>query len=60
VEQKSPSTRTFAYNRSLRNPDDTPGPAVTLNDVLAMGGLAPDATVKDYMDVKGGKLCYTY
>jgi hypothetical protein len=31
-----------------------------VNDVLPMLKLAPDAVVKDYLDIQGGTLCYTY
>jgi len=33
---------------------------VSLNDKMPMAGLAADAVVRDYMDVKGGTLCYKY
>ncbi|KAK0657809.1 hypothetical protein B0T16DRAFT_386283 [Cercophora newfieldiana] len=56
-QQQDPSTRTNAYN-GFR--EDGQGPAATLDDVLPMLGLAPDGVVRDYMDVKGGTLCYTY
>jgi tyrosinase len=54
-QQRSPSNRTFAYT-GVRND----GKNATLNDVLPMLGLAPEGVVKDYMNTKGGVLCYTY
>jgi len=54
-QQRSPGNRTFAYT-GLRND----GQNATLNDVLPMLGLAPEGVVKDYMNTKGGVLCYTY
>jgi tyrosinase len=59
-QQQNPRNRTFAYNGFHNTDDGSQGPAVTLNDVLPMGGLAADGIVRDYMDIKGGKLCYTY
>ena len=32
----------------------------SLEDVMPMLDLAPDAVVRDYMDTEGGALCYTY
>jgi tyrosinase len=32
----------------------------SIEDVIPMGGLAPDARVKDIMDVQAGILCYCY
>ena len=54
-QQRDPQNRTFAY-KGLRND----GRNATLDDVLPMLGLAPDAVVRNYMDTKGGTLCYTY
>ncbi|KAK3363154.1 hypothetical protein B0T25DRAFT_31797 [Lasiosphaeria hispida] len=59
-QQQDPQTRTFAYNGFHNTQDGSQGPTVMLSDILPMAGLAPDGIVKDYMDVKGGKLCYTY
>lgn len=41
------------------------GPNVTLSFPIDLGPLAPGLTIRDLMDVKGGKagtgpLCYTY
>ena len=55
-QQKAPQTRTNEYS-GLRLDYET---QVSLNDVMPMAGLAADAVVKDYMNVKGGTLCYTY
>ncbi|KAK4455207.1 monooxygenase [Podospora aff. communis PSN243] len=59
-QQQNPSARTMAYEGTRPLPDGLAGPPATLNDPLLMAGLAPDGIVRDYMDVKGGKLCYTY
>jgi hypothetical protein len=50
----------MAYEGTRPLPDGLAGPPATLNDPLLMAGLAPDGIVRDYMDVKGGKLCYSY
>ena len=55
-QQKAPQTRTMEYN-GLRLDYET---QVSLNDKMPMAGLAADAVVRDYMDVKGGTLCYKY
>lgn len=54
-QQQNPQNRTFAY-QGVRND----GQNATLNDVLPMLGLAPEGVVRDYMNTKGGVLCYTY
>ncbi|KAK3356861.1 monooxygenase [Lasiosphaeria hispida] len=54
-QQQDPQTRTFAYKGQRNN-----GSAATLLDELPMLGLAPEGVVRDYMDTKGGVLCYTY
>lgn len=33
---------------------------VTVDTVLQMNGLVPDATVGEVLDTQGGVLCYTY
>ena len=54
-QQRDPQNRTLAY-KGLRND----GQNATLDDVLPMLGLAPDAVARNYMDTRGGSLCYTY
>ncbi|KAK0749115.1 hypothetical protein B0T18DRAFT_479243 [Schizothecium vesticola] len=49
-QQKNPSVRIMEYNGNFPTPDGSPGPALSLNDKLPMGGLAAD----------GAKLCYKY
>ena len=39
---------------------DASGKAVTLDYVLTMQGLRPDATVGDVINTQGSLLCYTY
>ncbi|KAM7193255.1 hypothetical protein V8F33_007955 [Rhypophila sp. PSN 637] len=54
-QQRDPQNRTFAY-KGVRND----GQNATLADVMPMLGLAADGVVRDYMDTKGGALCYVY
>ncbi|KAK4451322.1 hypothetical protein QBC34DRAFT_424167 [Podospora aff. communis PSN243] len=54
-QEANPNVRTDAYDGT-----DQLGRPVSLNDTLPMEDLAPDGIVKDYMDVKSPKLCYTY
>lgn len=35
-------------------------PETTLDHVLTLYGIRPNATVRDVMDIKGGFLCYEY
>lgn len=35
-------------------------PNETLDDIMRMGGLAPDRIVRDFMDVNSAELCYRY
>jgi len=59
-QQQDPNTRTNAYNGFRLNEDGSQGPAASLNDVLPLAGLEADWVVRDVMNAKGGKLCYTY
>jgi len=54
-QQEDAQTRTFAYN-GMRND----GQEAKLDDIMPMLGIAPGRVVRDYMDTKGGVLCYTY
>jgi len=54
-QQRDPQKRTLDY-KGVRND----GKNATLDDVLPMLGLAPEGIVRDYMDTRGGALCYTY
>jgi tyrosinase len=51
-QQRDPANRTYAYKDDKKN--------VTLDDLMPMLGLAPDAPVREYMDTQGGTLCYVY
>jgi hypothetical protein len=35
-------------------------PNETLDDIMEMGGLAPDSIVRDFMDASSADLCYRY
>ena len=41
-------------------PSGDPGNTTTLNHVLDMMGIIPNATIGDVMDIAGGLLCYEY
>lgn len=43
-----------------QEPRGDPGDVTTLNHVLKMFGLVPDALIRDVMDIAGGTLCYEY
>jgi tyrosinase len=36
------------------------GPTLTLNYILALMGIIPDATIKDIIDIRGDYLCWEY
>lgn len=40
--------------------DGDPGNITTLNHVLTVYGIVPNATIGDVMDIQGGLLCYEY
>ncbi|KAM7211737.1 hypothetical protein V8F06_012870 [Rhypophila decipiens] len=64
IWQQADESRTNAYDGFHRLPPNAPegeqGPPVTLNDILAMRDLAPDAKVLDVMDTRNANLCYEY
>lgn len=41
-------------------PSGDPGNVTTLNHVLDMMGIVPNATIGEVMDISGGLLCYEY
>jgi len=43
-----------------QDPKGDPGDETTLNHVLNMFGLIPEATIREVMDISGGLLCYEY
>jgi tyrosinase len=55
-QKQNPTARTFDYG-GYRYPDYS---AATLDDVLTMLGLAPNMTVRAFMDVNASNLCYKY
>ncbi|KAK4446432.1 hypothetical protein QBC34DRAFT_450849 [Podospora aff. communis PSN243] len=59
-QKKDPNNRIKGNNAYNGVKQDGQGPPVSVNDVLPMMKLAPDAVVKDYLDIQGGTLCYTY
>jgi tyrosinase len=46
--------------RSLSKRDGDPGNVTTLDHVLNMMGIIPNATIRDVMDTRSGPLCYEY
>jgi len=54
-QHRATPNRTYAYNGLRRDKTNA-----TLDDVMPMLGLAPDALVRQYMDTQGGTLCYLY
>lgn len=45
----------------FQKPAGDPGYVTTLNHVLYMGGIVPNVTIADVMDIRGsGLLCYEY
>jgi tyrosinase len=53
--QQQNQTRTLEYQGKRNDGQDA-----ALEDALPMLGLSSDGIVGDYMDTKGGALCYTY
>ena len=41
-------------------PKGDPGNVTTLNHIIEMLGVIPDATIGEVMDIAGGLLCYEY
>ncbi|KAI0490216.1 Di-copper centre-containing protein [Xylaria cf. heliscus] len=58
-QQQDPETRNSDFNGSKTQDYENPGEA-TLEDVLAMMGLAPDVKVKDVMTPGQSLTCFTY
>jgi len=48
------------YVGSLLKRDGDPGNVTTLNHVLNMMGVIPNATIADVMDIGGPLLCFEY
>jgi len=58
-QQEDPAVRTAEYNGVAGHFNETGTREVSLDDVLPFGGLVPDVTVRDVIDVSKS-LCYTY
>ncbi|KAJ1327075.1 tyrosinase [Microdochium nivale] len=58
-QQKDLSTRGAEYSGEAAHFGETGRREVSLDDVLLMGGIAPDITVREVIDVSKS-LCYTY
>ena len=50
-------TRRFSYEGSAGNHAAT---NASLEDIIPMGGIAPDIKVVDILDTESGILCYKY
>ncbi|KAI9151401.1 Tyrosinase ustQ [Paramyrothecium foliicola] len=57
--QQESSSRTFDYGGNIY-PEPQSGTGATLDDVMKMGNLAADRTVREFMDAGNAELCYTY
>ncbi|CAI4218856.1 unnamed protein product [Parascedosporium putredinis] len=68
MEARSSCRPALTFPEALEPPEDAepqeprgdPGDVTTLNHVLKMFGLVPDALIRDVMDIAGGTLCYEY
>ncbi|KAK4233363.1 hypothetical protein C8A03DRAFT_38930 [Achaetomium macrosporum] len=58
-QQQDPS-RLSEYNGEASHFNETGSREVSLDDMLLMGGIEDDVTVREVMDVQGDRLCYTY
>ena len=58
--QQQNSTRLTEYNGQALLFNQTEYKPATLDDPLLMGGIADDVTIRDVIDTRSERLCYTY
>ncbi|KAH7303868.1 hypothetical protein B0I35DRAFT_402008 [Stachybotrys elegans] len=58
--QQEDESRLSEYNGKAIHYNQTEATEVSLDDILMMGGLADDLTVRDVMSTQNGPLCYAY
>ncbi|KAL7619911.1 hypothetical protein AAE478_010458 [Parahypoxylon ruwenzoriense] len=61
-QQEDPENRTMAFSgiKILVTTDNPTPPQATLDDIMAMNGIAEDISVRDAMSIQNGPFCYTY